>query len=74
MWIESIYPENDIVNLNNVVQVKRMGLIEIYIQFKKISESSIYWEYPTEKERDREYLFIREITKPYRLGTYKGGE
>lgn len=72
MWVESIHPENGIVNLDNVAQVKKYGMMKVYIQFKKSFESSIFWEYPTEEERNREYEFIKEITSPYRLGKYKG--
>jgi hypothetical protein len=64
MWVQSIYPANGLVNLSNIVQVKKMGSTKTYIQFKKSIESYIFWEYNTENERNREYEFIKEITEP----------
>lgn len=68
-WIESTFPDNGMVNLEQIIEIRKFGFTKTNIKFT-FNHGFVCWTYPNTEERDKEYAFLKEVTSPKKIDFY----
>lgn len=71
MWIKSdICKEDSIINLDNISEIKIIGVSKTNIAFLNKGGGFVYWQYDTVEKCQKDFSFIKSLVRLKKRGKY----